>query len=130
MKIENKIEYWLDIAEYDMETARHMQARGRYLYTVFLCQQALEKILKSLHIKKFGKESSYSHNLVYLQSNLELDLSESQRKLLAVLTAFYIEGRYPSYKKKLSSLVDKAQSATLLNKTEKLYQCLKSKLIS
>ncbi len=42
MTLEEKIEHWLDIAEYDLETAAAMQNSARYLYTVFMCQQAKE----------------------------------------------------------------------------------------
>ncbi|HET7087843.1 MAG TPA: HEPN domain-containing protein [Anaerolineae bacterium] len=38
---------WIATAEYDLETARHMLATGRYLYVVFLCHLALEKMLKA-----------------------------------------------------------------------------------
>jgi HEPN domain-containing protein len=38
---------WIDLAVYDLETARHMLATGRYLYVVFLCRLALEKMLKA-----------------------------------------------------------------------------------
>ena len=47
-----KVEHWFDIAEYDLETAAAMQQSGRYLYTVFMCQQALEKMLKAIHIQQ------------------------------------------------------------------------------
>jgi hypothetical protein len=32
MDISEKVDYWLDIADYDMETARSLQKSGRYLY--------------------------------------------------------------------------------------------------
>ncbi len=35
------------MSEYDVETARHMLATGRYLYVVFMCHLALEKMLKA-----------------------------------------------------------------------------------
>lgn len=128
MNIPEKITYWVDIADYDMKTARVMQKSGRYLYTVFMCQQATEKLLKSLHMKRFSKEGPLSHNLVYLQSLLELNFSEQRLKLLSELTAYYIEGRYPSYKAKLSKLVSKDKSADILKRTEALYKWLKLKL--
>ena len=34
---EEKVEYWLDIAEYDLETAAAMQNSDRYLYIAFTC---------------------------------------------------------------------------------------------
>lgn len=38
---------WIATAEYDLETARHMLATGRFLYVVFMCHLALEKLLKA-----------------------------------------------------------------------------------
>ena len=54
MNVEEKVEHWLDIAEYDLETAVAMQETGRYLYTVFMCQQALEKLLKAIYLQNNG----------------------------------------------------------------------------
>lgn len=48
MDKKEKVEYWLDIADYDLETAKSMLTSGRYLYVVFMCQQAIEKLLKAL----------------------------------------------------------------------------------
>ena len=128
MKTAEKIAYWLDIAGYDMKTARSLQKSGRYLYTVFMCQQAIEKILKANHLHKLSKEAPRSHNLVYLQSLLDLNLSEPRLKLLADLTTYYIEGRYPSYKAKLSALVNKKKSSEILKTSEELYKWLKLKI--
>lgn len=99
MKLSDKVEYWMDIADYDINTAGAMHKNGRSLYTVFMCQQAVEKILKALHLQQTSKDAPLSHNLVYLQSLLGVEPSEDQLKLLAELTTYYIEGRYPSYRK-------------------------------
>jgi HEPN domain-containing protein len=123
-----KIAYWLDIAEYDLGTARSLHKSGRYLYTVFMCQQAIEKIFKALYLRQFNKEAPFSHNLVYLQAVLNLHISEDNMGLIAELTAYYIEGRYPTYKEKLSSLVKKEKSLEILKKTEGLFKWLKSNL--
>jgi len=128
MKLSEKVEYWLDIAEYDMKTARSLHKSGRYLYTVFMCQQATEKILKANYLKTFSKEAPFSHNLVYLESLMELGISHNQLELISELTAYYIEARYPSYKEKLTALIGKDKSSSILNRTEKLFKWLKSKL--
>ena len=128
MEISEKIEYWLDIADYDIQTARSLHNSRRYLYTVFMCQQAVEKMLKANYIKRFSKEAPFSHNLVYLNSLMELGTSDKQLKLIAELTTYYIEGRYPTYKKKLSALIDEAKSISILKETEVFFKWLKSKL--
>jgi HEPN domain-containing protein len=128
MEISEKVEYWLDIAEYDMQTARSMHKSGRYLYTVFMCEQAIEKILKANYLQKLSREAPYSHNLVYLESLMELGISNKDLELIAELTTYYIEARYPSYKKKLTSLIGKGRSSSVLNRTEGVFKWLKSKL--
>jgi len=128
MEIFEKIEYWLDIAEYDMETARSLHKSGRYLYTVFMCQQAAEKILKANYLKRFSKEAPFSHNLVYLESLMELGISDEQLELTAELTAYYIEARYPTYKERLTAMIGKDKSSSILKETEGLFKWLKSKL--
>ena len=47
MPLRADTENWIAWAEYDLETARHMLATGRYLYVVFCCHIALEKLLKA-----------------------------------------------------------------------------------
>ena len=128
MEISEKVEYWLDIAEYDLQTGRSLHRSGRYLYSVFMCQQAIEKILKANYLKRFSKEAPFSHNLVYLQSLMELGVTEKQLKLVAELTAYYIEARYPTYKRKLTALIDKEKSASILKETAELFKWLRSKL--
>ena len=44
----NKSSYWLELADYDLETARAMLQTGRYLYVGFMCHQVIEKALKAV----------------------------------------------------------------------------------
>jgi HEPN domain-containing protein len=125
MKLQEKIAYWIDIAEYDMKTAQSLHRSSRYLYAVFTCQQAIEKILKAIHLSEYTKEAPYSHNLVYLQGLLTLELHKDHLELLAELTAYYIEGRYPSYKTRLSTMVSKEKSASALRRTKRLFKWLR-----
>jgi HEPN domain-containing protein len=50
METREKFEYWQDIALYDLETANAMFSTGRWLYVVFMCQQAIEKLCKGLYL--------------------------------------------------------------------------------
>lgn len=63
MNSREKYEYWLDIAEYDLETARANYISCRYLYVVFMCQQAVEKLIKGLHVLFTGEEADRTHNI-------------------------------------------------------------------
>lgn len=127
MNTAQKVAYWVDIARYDLETARQMQRTKRYLYTVFMCQQSIEKLLKAIYLLKFKKEAPRSHNLVYLESLASLAIDDQQQNLLAELTAYYIEGRYPNYKVKLSALLSRRKAGVILGRTEVLFRWLKKK---
>ncbi|MCX7608232.1 MAG: HEPN domain-containing protein [Anaerolineales bacterium] len=41
MSIRKDTQNWIALAKYDLETARHMLATGRYLYVIFMCHLAL-----------------------------------------------------------------------------------------
>jgi len=56
------IQMWLDRVAYDIETAKAMLQTGRWIYSIFMCQQSLEKCLKAL-IAYQDKEIVPIHNL-------------------------------------------------------------------
>jgi len=45
MHMDEKTRYWIDLAEYDLETAKVMLAGKRLLYVGFMCHQVIEKAL-------------------------------------------------------------------------------------
>jgi len=63
MEPSEKYIYWEEAAKYDLETAKAMLAAGRYLYVVFMCQQAIEKQVKGLHVLYTGDEAKRTHNI-------------------------------------------------------------------
>jgi len=46
--IKENVKYWLEIAEYDIITAKAMLTSGRFLYVGFMCHQTIEKALKAV----------------------------------------------------------------------------------
>ncbi len=120
---------WLERAEYDWETATLMMSHGRYLYVAFMCQQAIEKILKGLIQKKTDKLPPYTHNLVALAESCSASFSEEQLDFLALLTRYYLNTRYPDYKQKLVKEMNRNKAGEILRKSEDIYQCLKKELV-
>jgi HEPN domain-containing protein len=57
---------WIALAEYDIESASHMLNTGRYLYVVFLCHLALEKMLKAHVVESTHEFPPKTHDLIYL----------------------------------------------------------------
>ena len=45
------VEYWKELADYDLDTAKAMLKSKRYLYVGFMCNQVIEKIFKAYYVK-------------------------------------------------------------------------------
>ena len=65
-----KYSHWEDIASYDLGTAEAMFDSGRYLYVVFMCQQAIEKLSKGLYVYYTNLEATRTHNINIVLSPL------------------------------------------------------------
>ena len=122
-------EKWLERAGYDLKTAEAMLNARRYLYVAFMCQQALEKILKAI-IAENGGNILRTHNLVRLAELAEVysEINEDGRDFLADLTPFAIEARYGDYRSKLSEIVNRKKAQDYLDKTKKVYKWLVKKV--
>ncbi len=126
MEKKEKVDYWLDIADYDLQTAKAMLTSGRYLYVVFMCQQAMEKTIKALYIQLFDTEPPRSHNLAFLFDKLGKVISPETVAFFNTLSAHYLNNRYPEYTHKLSSSLDEQRAQDALQNTEETYVWLKS----
>ena len=62
--MDEKSIYWIEIADYDLETAKAMLVSKRYLYVGFMCHQAIEKILRqgTQPTKKICSDCSHIKN--------------------------------------------------------------------
>lgn len=58
----HKVEYRLELAEYDLETAKVMLEGRRYLYVGFMCHQVVEKALKACTWSVRGIEPEHTHS--------------------------------------------------------------------
>lgn len=77
----------------------------KYLYAVFMCQQAVEKLLKAI-LSSQGKSVFPIHNLARLARDAAIfeDCERIDAGLLAELTPFSIKARYGEHKQSLSEL--------------------------
>ena len=119
---------WANRAEYDLETARVMLASGRHFYVMFCCQQAVEKALKAVIISRTGKLAPRIHNLPRLAEIADLPINESTLELMARLSAFYFQSRYPGQMELPSGAAGKLYAEDTLTKTEETLKWLLSTL--
>lgn len=92
-----EIRVWWDQARADLQTARTTLQADRYYASVFFCQQAVEKALKALVLRKKRNPQApemFSHSLIYLAK--VCNLPERFHTVLRDLTSEYVNTRYPS----------------------------------
>mgnify|MGYP000545818622 FL=1 len=49
--IKEKVNYWLELAEYDISTVKSLFRSKKFLYFAFLCHLTIEKSLKAFYWK-------------------------------------------------------------------------------
>jgi HEPN domain-containing protein len=121
-------EQWAEQARYDWDTARAMLDSGRYLYVVFCCQQAVEKMLKAVIAERSGQCPPRLHNLLRLAEHAGIGLDQSQRVLMEDLSRYYVQSRYPEEIPVLSRGLDRPRGEQVLNQTEDVLRWLSSML--
>lgn len=130
MDVNEKIEYWLEVAEDDFVTAEVVLHAKRYLYFGFLCHLIAEKLLKAYYWKSKGEEPPYTHNLLVLSSNSGLDLliSESYKQLLYKLMPLNVETRYPSEKQEIFKTLNRQYCEDIFKELKEFIEWMKKLL--
>jgi HEPN domain-containing protein len=130
--MKDRIQYWIDMAEYDLETARVMITGKRFLYVGFMCHQVIEKILKSFYVFQKNDNPPYTHNLSHLahQGGLNDKMTEEQKDIIDILEPLNVEARYPTHKEQLIRSLDEEKCNEILQKTERLYQWIRQQLLN
>lgn len=128
--MDNKVDYWLEMSDYDFETAKAMLATQRYLYVGFMCHQVIEKALKAYWSNVLEEPPLKIHTLSRLaeKSGLDKFMSESQLDFIDELEPLNIEARYPSYKERLMKSLSDARCNDLILKTDELRLWIKKLL--
>jgi len=119
--MEEDVKRWLTQAEEDLDSAEKNLEIRKYNLVAFLCQQSVEKGLKSLSIKNTGKYQKI-HDLVMLARLNKAP--ENIIKLCAKITPAYVATRYPDSAKKYS----KDESNKVLSYTKEVLRWIKENL--
>ena len=121
-------DHWAEQAWYDLETARAMLASGRFLYVLFCCQQAVEKMLKAMIAERSSQCPPRLHNLLRLAEHAGVELDQNQTVLMEDLSRCYTQSRYPEEIPALSRSFDRQRGEQVLTQTEDVLRCLSSML--
>ncbi|MFA7636415.1 MAG: HEPN domain-containing protein [Monoglobales bacterium] len=125
----DKAEYWIKLADYDIETASAMLQTKRYLYVGFMCHQAIEKALKAV-IANDDVIPPKIHGLMKLaQIGKIYDFMPNDYKdMLDTLDPLNIATRYPEQIEKLAATLSEDRCKTIFAETEDLLCWIKQQL--
>ena len=118
-------ENWLASADYDIETANHMLATGRYLYVIFMCHLALEKTLKAIAAEAKGQTPTKTHDLLYLVKLADLNLNQERLDFIGKINNASIPTRYPEDLRQAITAYPKKVAESYLEKTKEVVSWLK-----
>lgn len=118
-------ENFLFSSEYDFTTAQHMLKTGRYVYVVFMCHIAIEKILKAIVAEVTDKIPPKTHNLVYLIKLANLSIPQEFFDFIAKINNSSVVMRYPEDFKMLITSYPEEIVREYLENTEKVLKWLR-----
>jgi HEPN domain-containing protein len=128
--MEKEVKNWLESAQYDLETAEQMLNTSRYIYTIFMCHLAVEKILKAKVGEITGEVPPKTHNLRYLVKLSGLEPPEEMFVFLSELSDVSIPTRYPEDFSNLKNSYNKKAARIYLNKTKETFEWIRKSLKS
>lgn len=120
---------WIALAEYDLETARHMLETGRNLYVIFLCHLALEKMLKAW-VTEFTQSVPFkTHDLIILVKKGEVEFSREHLEFVGKINSASIPTRYPEDLERALKVYPKSVARDYLKQTTEIIKWLKQQPI-
>lgn len=126
--INKTIKYWLESADYDLETGRSLIESGRYPYALFFGHLAIEKTLKAIVVKSTKTHAPFTHSLILLARHANMDIPEDILDKLAEYMEFHIESRYPDEKKNFYNKCTEKFARLKFSEMEETYRWLIQKL--
>ena len=120
------IDYWASEANESLQVAQHLFDKKDYSYALFFGHLAIEKLLKSIYVKRRDENVPRSHNLPRIAKAANITISQELLADLIRITAFNLEARYPDYKKKFRNKCTQDFTTRELDKIYEVFKWLKS----
>jgi HEPN domain-containing protein len=128
MSSQEKFGYWLEVAQHDLLTAGTMLAAKNWVYLGFMCQQALEKLVKGLYVLYIDDNVPRTHSIGKLMENIKdklpAKIPSETTKLFDALSVCYLNNRYPEYKRALAAQIDEERAKGLHAQTQEVFAWL------
>ncbi len=106
----------------DFASARNSFQSRDYYVSALLCQQAVEKALKYVHLQR-RKELLRTHDLVKLAK--EIEATPEIIKKCSEISPVYVEVRYPEESELPASKVNKQEAGHILKLTQEILRWVK-----
>jgi HEPN domain-containing protein len=126
----NKVEYWLDLADEDLETTKWLYSGKRLLHTAYFCHQVCEKTLKAAVADTTDDIPPKTHDLVKLAKLCSFfsEFTVEQQTFLDEIAQYQIEARYPEHKQKMDEKLTDEYCNKILKKSEEFLCWIKNRL--
>jgi HEPN domain-containing protein len=123
----HEAELWLRQAKSDLKNAEKNIGVGAYDVAAFLCQQAVEKLLKATYIVAKEDEPPRTHTIVDL--GRELAVPKQVDSHLRMLTPDYLAARYPDAANAVpAELYDEEMARERLRRAREVFQWAQTRL--
>ena len=96
--IEKVTNYWIEMSDIDYLAMLDMVSSKRYNWALFIGHLVVEKLIKSVYVKKNHNHPPFLHDLLKLAKKSNMPLSNEQMDILDTITTFNINARYDDYK--------------------------------
>ena len=126
--VDKTINYWVESADYDLETGKSLLESRKFPYALFFAHLAIEKVLKAIVVKETGEHAPYTHSLALLAEKTNIEMTEEMHDQLAEYMEFHIEARYPDEKKDFYKKCTEEFAGKKIVEMEKVYKWLTRKL--
>ena len=123
MANKERADKWFDIVNEDLSVAELLFNNGHWLYTGFMCHQAIEKTLKAYWCMCRDDDPPYlhDHERIAKGCGLYTKMSEEQKDFLAGIKNMNIEARYQETKDAVARTLNRETTGMILETTKQLH---------
>ncbi len=126
-----KYAYWLEHARYDMKAAEAMLNAGMWVYAVFMCQQAIEKLVKGIYglfvdADNVPRVHSITRLVKAFEDRLPHPVKDEYYDLFETLSSYYLNNRYPDFKTHLANTTKEDSARSLYAQTKEVFSWLQT----
>jgi HEPN domain-containing protein len=123
--VQKQVNFWRGSSLEDWQVAQELVDHHRLRHGLFFAQLAMEKLLKAHVCQTTQDLAPRIHNLIRLAEIANLDLNPAQIEILAEMSSFNIQGRYPDSTLPSLSL---SEAQSIMKRATKVFQWLMNQL--